>query len=153
MYELLIIILFDFMNFVAFSYQWFNLLKNKVCHIKLICNKLSNCARLYWLLNPLFLITQKRIVQHPKITFLRTRHSEDHGPVPLLEYTQSCKDPCDSMNNKTKLHYHELSHTSHMMLQAKQAEQLNWLWLLCLLWYWCHAVETFNVAFCCLKQA
>jgi hypothetical protein len=35
--------------------------------------------------------------------------------VPLLEYTQSCKEPCDRMNNKTQLYYHKLSHTSHMM--------------------------------------
>ncbi len=73
--------------------------------------------------------------------------------MPLLEYTQSCKEPCDSMINKTQLHYHELSHTGHMMLQAKQAEQLNWLWLLFLLWHWYHAVEMLNMAFCCLKQA
>ena len=53
------------------------------------------------------------------------QNSEDHGPVPLLEYTQSCKKPCDRMNNKTQLYYHKLPHTSHMMLLAKQAEQLN----------------------------
>ena len=29
------------------------------------------------------------------------QNSEDHGPVPLLEYTQSCKEPCDRMNKKT----------------------------------------------------
>ena len=105
------------------------------------------------LLYPFFLITQKRIVRPPKITISQAKMLRSHGPVPLLEYTQSCKEPCDSMNNKTQLHYHELSQTGHMMLQAKQAEQLNWLWLLCLLWYWCRAVEMFNVAFCCLKQA
>ena len=53
------------------------------------------------------------------------QNSEDHGPVPLLEYTQSCKEPCDRMNNKTQLYYHKLPHTSHMMLLPKQAEQLN----------------------------
>ena len=53
------------------------------------------------------------------------QRSEDHGPVPLLEYTQGCKEPCDSMNNKSQLYYHTFPHTSHMMLQAKQAEQLN----------------------------
>ena len=96
---------------------------------------------------------EKELINAQKSPFLRPRCSEDHGPVPLLEYTQSCKESCDSMNNKTQLHYHELSHSSHMILQAKQAEQLNWLWLLCLLWYWCRAVEMFNVAFCCFKQA
>ena len=99
------------------------------------------------------LLHKKELFDPPKSPFFRPRCSEDHGPVPLLEYTQSCKESCDSMNNKTQLHYHELSHSSHMILQAKQAEQLNWLWLLCLLWYWCRAVEMFNVAFCCLKQA
>ena len=107
----------------------------------------------FWM-DTLFSSSHKKELFDPqKSPFLRPRCSEDHGPVPLLEYTQSCKEPCDSMNNKTQLHYHELSHTSHMILQAKQAEQLNWLWLLCLLWYWCRAVEMFNVAFCCLKQA
>ena len=79
----------------------------------------------WMLLNTFFSSHKKELFSPQKSPFLRPRCSEDHGPVPLLEYTQSYKEPCDRMNNKTQLYYHKLSHTSHMMLLPKQAEQLN----------------------------
>ena len=67
---------------------------------------------------------QKRIFQPPKISIPQTQTHRRQWTSATLRISPNLNKPCDSMNEKTQLHYHKLSHTSNVMLQTEQAEHL-----------------------------